>query len=263
MPASPSARASVNPVGPASYATRVGPGKETQNSTTSLVLPDSRRARSSPDSRSTVTATAFAACTSNPAQLRTCAMVGTPMIAVGAQATPGRSTRAPHARVPTLTPPTRRQRTAIHTAWLCARRAGVLAGISCGAALWAALQVAARPQGRPPRRVPHPGGEVPDDQDHPVAFLLELPQLAERHRVPEVDVRGGRVDPELHPHPPSLLARLREALLQASLGQALHGRPSKPRRLIDDVRWLGHRGPMVDSRPPWSQSHRPPAAGHA
>jgi cysteine synthase len=37
---------------------------------------------------------------------------------------------------------------AIHTAWACARKAGVLAGISCGAALWAALQVAARPQSR-------------------------------------------------------------------------------------------------------------------
>jgi cysteine synthase A len=35
---------------------------------------------------------------------------------------------------------------AIHTAWACARRAGVLAGISCGAALWAALEVAARPE---------------------------------------------------------------------------------------------------------------------
>jgi cysteine synthase A len=35
---------------------------------------------------------------------------------------------------------------AIATAWLCARRAGVLAGISCGAALWAALQIAERPQ---------------------------------------------------------------------------------------------------------------------
>jgi cysteine synthase len=34
---------------------------------------------------------------------------------------------------------------AIHTAWDCARRAGLLAGISCGAAMWAALQVAARP----------------------------------------------------------------------------------------------------------------------
>ncbi|HEY4428201.1 MAG TPA: cysteine synthase A [Solirubrobacteraceae bacterium] len=35
---------------------------------------------------------------------------------------------------------------AIHTAWSCARREGVLAGISGGAALWAALQVAARPE---------------------------------------------------------------------------------------------------------------------
>jgi cysteine synthase A len=35
---------------------------------------------------------------------------------------------------------------AIHTAWTCAKRAGVLAGISCGAALWGALQVATRPQ---------------------------------------------------------------------------------------------------------------------
>jgi cysteine synthase A len=35
---------------------------------------------------------------------------------------------------------------AIHTAWTCARRAGVLAGISGGAALWAALQLAQRPE---------------------------------------------------------------------------------------------------------------------
>jgi cysteine synthase A len=35
---------------------------------------------------------------------------------------------------------------AIHTAWACARRAGVLAGISCGAALWGALLLAARPE---------------------------------------------------------------------------------------------------------------------
>jgi cysteine synthase A len=35
---------------------------------------------------------------------------------------------------------------AIHAAWDCARRAGVLAGISGGAALWGALRVAARPE---------------------------------------------------------------------------------------------------------------------
>jgi cysteine synthase len=42
---------------------------------------------------------------------------------------------------------------AIHTAWICARRAGLLAGISGGAALWAALQVAARPESRGQRIV--------------------------------------------------------------------------------------------------------------
>jgi len=35
---------------------------------------------------------------------------------------------------------------AIHTAWSCAQRVGLLAGISGGAALWAALAVAARPE---------------------------------------------------------------------------------------------------------------------
>ena len=42
---------------------------------------------------------------------------------------------------------------AIHTAWACARRVGLLAGISCGAALWAALQVAARPESKNQRIV--------------------------------------------------------------------------------------------------------------
>jgi len=42
---------------------------------------------------------------------------------------------------------------AIHTAWRCARRAGVLAGISCGAALWAALEVAARRESKGKRIV--------------------------------------------------------------------------------------------------------------
>ena len=42
---------------------------------------------------------------------------------------------------------------AIHTAWSCARRVGLLAGISCGAALWAALEIAARAESRGKRIV--------------------------------------------------------------------------------------------------------------
>lgn len=42
---------------------------------------------------------------------------------------------------------------AIQTAWLCARREGLLAGISCGAALWASLRVAERPESQGKRIV--------------------------------------------------------------------------------------------------------------
>jgi cysteine synthase A len=42
---------------------------------------------------------------------------------------------------------------AIQTAWICARRVGLLAGISGGAALSAALRVAARPESKQKRIV--------------------------------------------------------------------------------------------------------------
>jgi hypothetical protein len=72
-----SARARPSAVGPASYATPVGPGSEAQKSTTPLVSPDSLRTPNPPVPLSMLAASTLRACTSRPAQLRTFAMVGT------------------------------------------------------------------------------------------------------------------------------------------------------------------------------------------
>ena len=55
------------------------------------------------------------------------------------------------------------------------------------------------PGGRAAAGVPHARGVVADDQDHRVAAVLKLPQLAQHDGVAEVDVGRGRVDAELHP----------------------------------------------------------------
>jgi cysteine synthase len=60
---------------------------------------------------------------------------------------------------------------AIHTAWSCARRVGLLAGISGGAALCAALQVAARPESRRKRIV----AIVPDSGERYVSQAFFAP----------------------------------------------------------------------------------------
>jgi hypothetical protein len=40
---------------------------------------------------------------------------------------------------------------------------------------------------------------IADDEDHQMALVLKLAQLAQRDRVAEVDVGRGRVDAELDP----------------------------------------------------------------
>jgi cysteine synthase len=60
---------------------------------------------------------------------------------------------------------------AIHTAWSCARRVGLLAGISGGAALWAALQIAARAESAGKRIV----AVIPDSGERYVSQAFFAP----------------------------------------------------------------------------------------
>ena len=54
-----------------------------------------------------------------------------------------------------------------------------------------------RPRRRAPARVAHARGVVADDQHDAMAEVLELAQLLQHDRVPEVDVGRRRVEPEL------------------------------------------------------------------
>ena len=86
-------------------------------------------------------------------------------------------------------------------------------------------------QCRAPGGVPHPAGEVADDQHHVVAGVLELTQFLEHHGVSEVNIRRGGVDPQLHPQ----RAPLRPGTLELSLQLALRER-------IDSVSLQEFRG---------------------
>ena len=55
-----------------------------------------------------------------------------------------------------------------------------------------------RARGVAPRGVADHPGEVPDEERDVVPELLELAHLVEQHRVPEVQVGGGRVEARLH-----------------------------------------------------------------
>ena len=133
---------------------------------------------------------------------------------------------------------------AIHTAWACARRAGVLAGISCGAALWRALQVAARAESAGKRIV----AIMPDSGERYVsqAFFCSLRGLGRRYAVcmlarvakemrrdiaaarPAIPLRGGWGRPEILATWPGI-----HALLAHRVAHALHeaGVPLLPRAI--------------------------------
>src|SRR5207245_5319251 len=81
-----------------------------------------------------------------------------------------------------------------------------------------------RAGGRTPARVANQGSEVADDQHRLVPEVLKLAQLHQRHGVPEMNVRGGRIHPELHAQRPTGL-ETREQLL---LGKdARHAAPQR------------------------------------
>ncbi len=71
--------------------------------------------------------------------------------------------------------------------------------------------------------------------------VLELAQLAEHDRVAEVDVGGGRVDPELHPQRPVELQLLGEPPLGQHVDrvsrQIRHGRNARLRASLDGFRY--------------------------
>ena len=74
-----------------------------------------------------------------------------------------------------------------------------------------------RPRRRAAARVAHARGVVADDQHDGVARVLELAQLLEHDGVAEVDVGGGRVEPELDPQ----RTAFGEPPLERSVGEAV------------------------------------------
>jgi len=76
---------------------------------------------------------------------------------------------------------------AIETAWLAARREGVLVGLSCGAALWGALEVARRPESRGQRIVV----VLPDSGERYVSAPFFVPNGTSERREPAGAAANG------------------------------------------------------------------------
>ena len=76
-----------------------------------------------------------------------------------------------------------------------------------------------RALGRPARGVADPRRVVADDQDSEVPLVLERSHPLERNSVPERDIGGGDVDPQLHPERPAQ----REFVRELPFGQHIGG----------------------------------------
>ena len=89
-------------------------------------------------------------------------------------------------------------------------------------------------------RIADAGRVVADDQHDLVAEVLELPELLEHDRVAEMDVRRGRVDPELDPE----RALLRELALERPSGRLSTALRASQAAASDglDVGWLRRQG---------------------
>src|SRR5262249_35185640 len=83
----------------------------------------------------------------------------------------------------------------------------------------------------PAARVADAGGEIADDEHGDVAEVLERTELAQDDRRTQMDVRGGGVEPELHPQgPPGT-----ELVPQLVLGDAVDGVGAQGAQLLIDV----------------------------
>ena len=76
-----------------------------------------------------------------------------------------------------------------------------------------------RPRLRAARRISDHAGEIADQKDHTVTEVLEMPHLAKQDGVPEMDVRGRGVEPDLDGQGLSGLDRSRQLRAKLLFGR--------------------------------------------
>ena len=115
------------------------------------------------------------------------------------------------------------------------------------------------------RGIADAGGEAADQEDHPVAELLEVPHLAQQHRVAQVEVGRGGVEAGLHGQRLAGLARPLELGAELRLVDQVDGAAPEQRHLLFDGRnsRVRHQKLMYSSSGLSSRSRAPSAQGRA